>query len=115
VAVGYTFQDQWCWSGQNGKGKWGLFPAVFVSGLQEATGGVGGKGQSKGQSSPSSPSVKSGLGLRIGSFPIGRMRSSRGERSGSVVSTGSGSGMSNGSGNAQPGLEVVSVRTSSRR
>jgi hypothetical protein len=33
--IGYKFQDYWCWSGQNMKGRWGLFPAEFVETLQE--------------------------------------------------------------------------------
>jgi hypothetical protein len=100
-AVGYTFQDQWCWSGQirdsKGKGKWGLFPASFVDNLQEA-GNLA--------LSPSTSTSRSGFGAfgRIGSTPLGRMMSSKHERSASLRSNGSG-----GSGNriAQPGLEVV--------
>jgi hypothetical protein len=95
-AIGYTFQDQWCWSGQTSKGKWGIFPAAFVENLQE-----GGKlGSSPG-------SVKSGgLGLsgRIPTFPLGRHKSSKHEISASLRSTGGGgSPVVRG----QPGLEVA--------
>lgn len=38
--IGYTFPDSWCWSGQNSKGKWGLFPAVFVENCQERPAGL---------------------------------------------------------------------------
>ena len=94
AAVGYTFQDQWCWSGQSSKGKWGLFPAAFVENLQEARVG----------SSPGS--VRSGL--RIGSISLGRRTT---ERSGSVAT----SPPVRSPGIFQPGLEVVTSRTSSWR
>jgi hypothetical protein len=110
-AVGYTFQDQWCWSGQTGTGsksKWGLFPAAFVEGLRED---VGGNVQGKLGSSPGSVKMGGGLGLgmlgsRIGSG-LGRNKSSRGhERSASMRSSGS-TGSSGGMVAVQPGLEVV--------
>jgi len=28
--IGYLFEGHWCYSGQNRKGKFGLFPAAFV-------------------------------------------------------------------------------------
>lgn len=31
--IGFPFQDHWCYSGQNSKGKIGLFPATFVMNL----------------------------------------------------------------------------------
>lgn len=98
-AVGYTFQDQWCWSGQTSKGKWGLFPAMFVEGLQEVE---------KGRLGSSAGSVKSGggLGLRIGSIPLGRKRSSR---TPSVLGYDT-SQLAGRAGNWQPGLEVVPGR-----
>jgi hypothetical protein len=33
--IGFPYQDAWCWTGQNTKGKWGVFPAAFVTGLRE--------------------------------------------------------------------------------
>ena len=95
-SIGYNFQDQWCWSGQTSKGKWGLFPAAFVENLQE-----GGKmGTSPG-------GVKTGglgFGSRMPSFPIGRHKSSRQDRSASLTSTGGGSSPVV---QMQPGLEVA--------
>lgn len=99
-AVGYTFQDQWCWSGQTSKGKWGLFPAAFVENLQEFH-------ASRLGSSPGS--VKSGgLGLRIGSISLGRKT----ERAGSVSNT---APVTERVQSWQPGLEVVTSRTNSWR
>jgi hypothetical protein len=92
--IGYTFQDQWCWSGQTKNGKWGLFPAAFVEGLHE--GGSSGLG-----------SVKSGglLGLK----KLSRNGSGFSMSRSSVRSS---SGRSGSSGKVptvktQPGLEVV--------
>lgn len=31
--IGFPFEDHWCYSGQNSKGKFGLFPATFVMNL----------------------------------------------------------------------------------
>jgi hypothetical protein len=31
--ISYPYQDFWCWSGMNSKGKWGLFPREFMDGL----------------------------------------------------------------------------------
>ncbi|KAG7123436.1 hypothetical protein HYQ46_010678 [Verticillium longisporum] len=28
--VGWVYQDHWCWSGTNNKGKYGVFPASHV-------------------------------------------------------------------------------------
>lgn len=112
-SVGYTFQDQWCWSGQTGAGnksRWGLFPAAFVEGLVEDRGAANGKLGT----SPGSLKQSGGLGLgSLGSI-IGRHKSSKGhghERSASMRSSGStGSGGNGGLGGMvaiQPGLEVV--------
>ena len=104
-AVGYTFQDQWCWSGQTGMGnkaKFGLFPAAFVEGLKEDDGiAMNGKlGTSPGAVK------KSGLGLSLGSV-IGRYKGSRGhERSPSVRSSGS-TGSGGGIVAIPHGIEVV--------
>ncbi len=106
-SVGFTFQDQWCWSGQIGTGtkaKFGLFPAVFVEGLREETGSGSGKmGTSPG-------SVKtSGRGLASLGSIIGRHKAPKGhERSMSVKSSGSGGSVGlPGMVMVQPGLEVV--------
>lgn len=107
-SVGYTFQDQWCWSGQTGTGskaKYGVFPAAFVEGLREDV-----AGPASGKLGTSPGSLKSsGLGLgSLGSI-IGRHKSSRSyERSASVRSSGSNeSGGLGGMVAIQPGLEVV--------
>ena len=93
--IGYTFQDQWCWTGQNGKGKWGLFPAAFVENLQDG----GNFGTSPG-------SIRTSRMSSFGIGSLGRNKSSRNERSGSIRSLGS-AGSSNGMVQGQPGLEVV--------
>jgi hypothetical protein len=31
--IAYPYQEFWCWSGMNSKGKWGIFPKDFVDGL----------------------------------------------------------------------------------
>lgn len=31
--ISYPYQDFWCWSGMNSRGKWGLFPREFMEGL----------------------------------------------------------------------------------
>lgn len=59
-AVAFTLQEQWCWSGQNSKGKWGLFPSVFVTDLQQAEATTAKLESSLG-------TVKSG-GRKFGSF-----------------------------------------------
>lgn len=33
--ISFQYQEAWCWTGQNPKGKWGFFPASFVEGLDE--------------------------------------------------------------------------------
>ncbi|KAL2065665.1 hypothetical protein VTL71DRAFT_3335 [Oculimacula yallundae] len=118
--IGYTFQDQWCWSGQSSKGKWGLFPAAFVENLQDGGGrsanmniGAGAGARAMGTSPGShrlslstSAGSRTGFGLssRMPSFPLSRNRSSRQGVSGSnasVKSSGSGSNP-----NQQAGLEV---------
>ena len=89
INIGYTFQDQWCWSGQTKNGKWGLFPACFVEGLQDGGNVIGGGG-------------------RKSSGFLGKLRNhgsvSRAVRSPSIRSGSSGKGSSSKS---QPGLEVV--------
>jgi hypothetical protein len=105
TCIGYTFQDQWCWSGQTSKGKWGIFPASFVESLQEG-----------GKLTPASPSNSSMRGLsfsgRMPSFAL-KKKGSKTERAGSVRGTTS-SG-SNSAGNVavhgQPGLEVAPQRS----
>jgi len=95
--VGYAFQDQWCWSGQTSKGKWGLFPSAFMDELRVDDG------------SNAAP-VSRGLGARIASIPLGRKKTARPPaRSGSLVTNGSSD--SNGGRNGQPGLEVMSSFT----
>ncbi len=103
-SIGYTFPDHWCFSGQTSKGKWGLFPACFVEGLRDE----GKLASSAGSTRTSGFSLSS----KIPSFPLGRKKSSRHDRSESITSNRSGG--SAGSGRlgsvmvqAQPGLEVV--------
>jgi hypothetical protein len=31
--IAYPYQEFWCWSGMNSKGKWGIFPRDYVDGL----------------------------------------------------------------------------------
>ncbi|KAI9730045.1 MAG: hypothetical protein M1818_008314 [Claussenomyces sp. TS43310] len=31
--IGFAYEDFWCWSGMNSKGKYGFFPAAFLEGL----------------------------------------------------------------------------------
>lgn len=93
--IGYTFQDQWCWSGQK-DGKWGLFPSAFVEGLQDGN-------------SLSNGSSKGGFFKKIsksgGSMSLGRSGRNGSVRSGSVSSGGDRSSTL-----IQPGLEVVHKR-----
>lgn len=105
TCIGYTFQDQWCWSGQTGKGKWGLFPASFVEKLEEGS-----------KLPPSSPSTSRGLSFasRMPSFAL--KKSKKTERQASIRSNGSGEPReSNSAGNVavhgQPGLEVAPMRS----
>ena len=105
-AVGYAFQDQWCWSGRTGsesRAKFGLFPAAFVEGLKEDDGSAHG---ARSGTSPGSGRT-GGLGLSIGSI-IGRHRHSRDhERSSSMMSAGSAGSGGSGSVAIPSGLEVV--------
>ncbi|CAG8979504.1 hypothetical protein HYALB_00013297 [Hymenoscyphus albidus] len=78
--IDYRFIDQWCWSGQNTKGKWGLFPAAFVRDLQDSAGSLPQLGPSRSSSSKSA----------FSSIMSMTRNKSRHERSGSVKSTGSG-------------------------
>lgn len=65
IHVGYSYQEHWCWSGQNSKGKWGLFPSSFVENLTEAerhpTGGLNPKGSK--EIGPGSLSSVNSLGV----------------------------------------------------
>lgn len=120
TCIGYTFQDQWCWSGQSSRGKWGLFPAAFVENLQDGGGRTASLGIGSGRAMGTSPGSGSarlslstsagsrsgfgGLSSRIPSFPLSRNRSSRqsvDRSNASVRSSGS-----SGSANQQAGLEV---------
>ncbi|KAH7150037.1 hypothetical protein B0J13DRAFT_281763 [Dactylonectria estremocensis] len=88
--VNWAYQDHWCWSGTNAKGKWGIFPQAFVdvNTVREA-GGIpfAGSGGSDRASVLSSEKAKSGSVLsRFGS----RMTNRSGGRPASVAgSTGS--------------------------
>ncbi len=31
--IAYPYQEFWCWSGMNSRGKWGIFPKDYVDGL----------------------------------------------------------------------------------
>ena len=103
TCIGYICQDQWCWSGQTSKGKWGIFPAVLVEKLEEG-----------GKLPPASPSNSRGLSFsgRMPSFAL-KKKGSKSDRSGSV--RGASSSTSNSAGNVavhgQPGLEVAPVRS----
>ena len=99
--IGFRYQDQWCWTGMNGKGQWGVFPNAFVEGLCD--GAFGGTGMQK----------KS----RLPCLGLGR-RKSRNEaavqgRKTSILSTSSGGNGGGGAG-GQPGLEVVGSPISSQ-
>jgi hypothetical protein len=85
TCIGYTFVDQWCWSGQTSKGKWGLFPSSFVKELKDGALVP----ETRPQTARSASSKSSGFGTIIG---MGRNKSKH-ERNGSVrsvSSTGSG-------------------------
>lgn len=100
MCIGYSFVDQWCWSGQDKKGRWGIFPRAFVENLSDGT---------TLAMSTSPGSVRNSVfGSRMTSFSLGRKtsRQERTERSMSIRSNGS-----NGSVGmimeGQPGLEVA--------
>jgi len=95
--IGYSFVDHWCWSGQNSKGKWGIFPQAFVANLVDGTSFPHGTSPGTARNST--------FGSRISGFSLGR-RSARHDRSGSIRSTGSGGsvGMIH---EEQPGLEIA--------
>jgi hypothetical protein len=89
--IGFKYQDQWCWTGQNAKGQWGIFPNSFVDNLHD-----------RSLSNTGPASIKKGsLSSKIG---LGRHRSSnKHERKASMKSTSSGGSFTS----LQPGLEVV--------
>ncbi|RFU34857.1 hypothetical protein B7463_g1487, partial [Scytalidium lignicola] len=102
TSIGYIFQDQWCWSGKNSKGKWGMFPSAFVEGLRE------GAASNVGLSSSPSSFKHGSFGSRMPSFPIRN-------RSGSKTENRAPSSASRGQTSpSQPGLEVVPSRSSWR-
>ena len=89
--IGFKFQDQWCWTGKNAKGQWGLFPSAFVDSLHD-----------RGVFGTSPGSVKKGS--ITSKFSLGRNKSSsKHERKTSIMSTSSGESRIS----LQPGLEVV--------
>jgi hypothetical protein len=100
--IGFKYQDQWCWTGKNAKGQWGLFPNAFADNLHDSGLFTTGPGSVK----------KGSLTSRIVGSPLSRYRSSNKgltkgshERKASTRST-----SSSGSGTSsvlQPGLEVV--------
>ncbi|KAM3084197.1 hypothetical protein ACMFMG_001698 [Clarireedia jacksonii] len=82
LCVGFSLQDQWCWSGCTSKGKWGLFPSAFVENLTSTDGSV--PGMKSGASSSGTAGKEKeggrlgfGLGGRMPSFPLSRNRSTR--------------------------------------
>lgn len=85
TCIGYTFQDQWCWSGQNSKGKWGIFPSSFAKDLKDTI-IIQRPGTMKSQSFSR---TGSGFGSIMG---LGRKTSKSHERSNSMMSNVSGSG-----------------------
>jgi hypothetical protein len=98
VCIGYTYVDQWCWSGQTSKGKWGLFPSSFLKELKD----MALMPETRPQTARSTSS-KSGLGTIMG---MGRIKSKH-SRNGSVRSVSSA-----GSGNmVQPMPAVNTVRS----
>ncbi|PQE22861.1 SH3 domain-containing protein [Rutstroemia sp. NJR-2017a BBW] len=83
LCVGFTSQDQWCWSGCNSKGKWGLFPSSFVENLTSTDGSISGMKSGVGSSATGGKEKEGGrlgfggLGSRMASFPLSRNRSTR--------------------------------------
>lgn len=105
TCIGYKALESWCWSGQNNKGKWGIFPSAFVEGLVEGD---------KLNVSMSSPPRSSTFSLP--SFSIGRKSSrqdSGQERSMSIRSSSSGNSM--GMVTEQPGLEIATSASPSQQ
>lgn len=90
--IGYTFVDQWCWSGKNQKSKWGIFPSAYVEHLRDsrpASKGGHSRYSSMTPSVPSTPvlvrgstglsnpgSMAARVGLPFGN-PLGRHKSNR--------------------------------------
>lgn len=111
--IGYTFLDQWCWSGRTTKGRWGLFPAAFVDGLKDGGigSGPGGLISSGRRESMNIIGNGSGGGLlaRFGSksggvsFGLGKKKERSGSECASIKSQGS---LRSSSNRTQPGLEV---------
>lgn len=87
TTIGYRFVDQWCWSGQTSKGKYGLFPSAFVRDLQDSATTLPRPGTARSSNS------KSAFSSIMPSLSMSRNKSKH-ERSGSVKSTGSSSGPS---------------------
>jgi hypothetical protein len=81
TCIGYTFFDEWCWSGQTSKGKWGLFPSSFVKELKDSTLVP----ETRPHTARSTSSKSSGFGTLIG---MGRNKSKH-ERNGSLRSVSS--------------------------
>ncbi|KAB8290440.1 hypothetical protein EYC80_010872 [Monilinia laxa] len=88
--VGYAWQDQWCWSGCTVKGKWGLFPSVFVEDLMSTDSSSGNAKASKILGTDIEKKERGGLGAAFGfsggksrkvNFPLSRNRSARGPQS----------------------------------
>lgn len=88
--IGYAWQDQWCWSGCTGKGKWGLFPSGFVEDLMSTDSSSGNAKASKILGTDIEKKERGGLGAafgfsggkgRIGGLTLSRNRSSRGPQS----------------------------------
>jgi hypothetical protein len=40
--IAYPYQEFWCWSGMNSKGKWGIFPKDYIDGLVDTGNGAEG-------------------------------------------------------------------------
>lgn len=91
-SVGYAWQDQWCWSGCTSKGKWGLFPSIFVEDLISTDSSSGNAKASKILGTDIEKKERGGLGAAFGfsggkgrmvSFPasLSRNRSARGPQS----------------------------------
>lgn len=101
TSVSYTFIDQWCWSGQNSNGKWGIFPKAFVEAPEDGT--------RLGLATSPGMMKQSSFGAKISSFSLGRKssRQERTDRATSIKSTGSGGSMVIIN-ESQPGLEVGS-------